>query len=147
MHNSIPEMLSLDKKGDALLTQQFALIFFSYVVACGLSLFLYVGTLHIKQRERLITLPLTSFAVFFTFFLITSTENRISHDLLMNGHPKYKINVHLPHREIIESSDSLIYIGSTNGYLFFRDKSNGTNLIISRSSILKEEQKQLRIGL
>jgi hypothetical protein len=147
MYISIPEMLSLDKEGIDLLVQQFALIFYSYGVACGLSFFLYMATFYIKQRERLITLPLTSLAVFFTFFLITSTENRISHDLLMHGHPKFKINVYLTDQEIIESSDSLIFIGATNNYLFFRDKPNESNLIIPRSSILKEEQKQLRNGL
>jgi hypothetical protein len=130
-----------------ILIGQINALFSCFFSAWGIVIILYGVSNHFMPRERLVTIPLTFFAIIFAFFLITYAENKISHDLIVQGHPKYSLNLILSDGSNIKTNDSTVFVGSTNSYLYFRKIQLGSNLIIPRSMVVKEEIRLLRIGL
>lgn len=122
-----------------LLSISLAVIFTVFIV--------YLHTMRIRTSARLVTMNSTSITLLITFLLIIIAESRMSYALNKSGHPKYDVRLELNNGTYVASRDSLLYVGSTSNYYFFHNFKTENNAIIPKSSVLKENQKQLRIGL
>jgi len=141
-----PELIGTDSGANVLATQISALVicFFSvYIIGTTV----YVLSINLKFRERLVTMSFTFCIILGSFLLITISENRMSYRLIISGYPKYFVSLSLSNGLRIASDKTILFIGSTKNYLFFRKTDTNTNLIIPRAIIISEEQRELRKGL
>jgi hypothetical protein len=67
---------------------------------------------------------------FFLFVFYVSMLNRAYYDVLSEGITKYQVELSLNDSTNINSSKTLIFLGQTRKYFFFRDLQSSTNIII-----------------
>lgn len=75
------------------------------------------------------------------------TRNSISADLINKGYSKYSVQLELEGDSSLYTNDSLIFIGSTKNYYFFRNTNSEYNTIIPVNEIIEIKIKKLRGGL
>jgi len=146
IYYSIPEWISIKIPIDILVIQSFilAIVFLAVIFAVSI---LHLHSLNIKSRTRLVTMNSIGMALLFSFLLIIFAEGRISYGLNKYAHPKYSIRLFLNNNECLETTNTFVYLGGTVNYYFFHDFKTDTNTIISKNSVLKENQSKLRSGL
>jgi hypothetical protein len=126
---------------------QLVILAFAFGGTIMLVYIIYIHVMVIIDSDRLVTMSSIGIALIFSFLLIIMLESKTSYSLNEAGYPRYSVKILLSSQEQLESSDSLVYIGGTINYHFFHDFKHKRNTIVPKSSVVKESQTQLRVGL
>lgn len=84
-----------------------------------------------------------------TFLLLVYFEirNNLTHKFHLEGCHKYEMSLMMDDSSQINSNDSIIYIGSTKNFIFFKNIKSERNIIIPSSEVKMVTTKKLREGL
>jgi hypothetical protein len=135
-----------NEESDVNVLSQIVVLIGCFLTVYGIVITLYFLSLLIKFRERLITVPLTFLGVIIACIIMSTIESYISFKLVTSGHPKYDLQLVLSDGSKFGSDKETFFIGSTGRYYFFGNKKN-RNIVIPKSSVIREDQSLLRRGL
>jgi hypothetical protein len=66
---------------------------------------------------------------------ILKLANQESAKRILDGNPKYSANIEFNDNSSIKSDSTVVYIGQTNNYIFFRDIPNAENIIFKMDNV------------
>jgi hypothetical protein len=87
-------------------------------------------------------------AIILTFCLAAFFEirNTLSYKFNMES-PKYSVSLALKNEEELQTNDSILFVGNTRNFMFFKNKSSNESIIVPLTEVEQIKKHLLREGL